>query len=86
MRLLVTGGSGFLGEYVLTEAARRGHETVALARSDAAAVTVTRRAGQSLTGDLDDLARLLGLFGTRTSTPSSTCRRWDLPPKARHDR
>ncbi|MDX6419542.1 MAG: hypothetical protein QOG28_4162, partial [Trebonia sp.] len=25
MRLLVTGGSGFLGGYVLAEAARRGH-------------------------------------------------------------
>ena len=64
MRLLVTGGSGFLGEYVLTEAARRGHETVALARSDAAAVTVVRRGGRSLTGDLNDPARLLGVFST----------------------
>ena len=63
MRLLVTGGSGFLGGYVLTEAARRGHETVALARSDAAAVTVARRGGQPLTGDLDDPARLLAVFG-----------------------
>ena len=35
MRLLVTGGSGFLGGYVLDEAARRGHEAVALARSEA---------------------------------------------------
>ncbi len=33
MRLLVTGGSGFLGGYVLAEAARRGHSCVALARS-----------------------------------------------------
>ena len=33
MRLLVTGGSGFLGQYVLAEAARRGHACVALARS-----------------------------------------------------
>ncbi|TVZ04626.1 SDR family oxidoreductase [Trebonia kvetii] len=37
MRLLVTGGSGFFGGYVLAEAARRGHECVALARSSAAA-------------------------------------------------
>ena len=43
MRLLVTGGSGFLGEYVLTEAARRGHETVALARSDAAPAGCKRK-------------------------------------------
>ena len=33
MRLLVTGGSGFLGGYVLAEAARRGHSCIALARS-----------------------------------------------------
>ena len=41
MRLLVTGGSGFLGGYVLAEAARRGHSCVALARSPSAARTVT---------------------------------------------
>jgi uncharacterized protein YbjT (DUF2867 family) len=29
MRLLVTGGSGFLGGHVLAEAARRGYECVA---------------------------------------------------------
>ena len=63
MRLLVTGGSGFLGGYVLDEAARRGHETVALARSDAAASAVARHGAQPLTGDLDDPARLLAAFG-----------------------
>ena len=63
MRLLVTGGSGFLGGYVLDEAARRGHETVALARSDAAAGAVARHGAQPLTGDLDDPARLLAAFG-----------------------
>ena len=54
MRLLVTGGSGFLGGYVLREAARRGHETVALARSLAAARTVADRGAQPVPGDLDD--------------------------------
>ena len=46
MRLLVTGGSGFLGGYVLREAAARGHEVTALARSRAAAakVRLARRA------------------------------------------
>jgi len=63
MRLLVTGGSGFLGGYVLAEAARRGHETVALARSDTAARTVARHGAQPLSGDLDDAARLPALFG-----------------------
>ena len=62
MRLLVTGGSGFLGGHVLKEAARRGHETVVLARSDTAARTVARHGARPLAGDLDDAARLPGLF------------------------
>ena len=62
VRLLVTGGSGFLGGYVLDEAARRGHEVVALARSDAAAEAVTARGAKPLTGDLDDPAQLPGIF------------------------
>jgi uncharacterized protein YbjT (DUF2867 family) len=37
MRLLVVGGSGFLGGYVLRAAALGGHQAVALARSPAAA-------------------------------------------------
>jgi len=54
MRLLVTGGSGFLGGYVLAEAARRGHETRALARSASAARLVASRGAQPIMGDLDD--------------------------------
>jgi len=53
MRLLVTGGSGFLGGYVLREAARRGHETVALARSAAATRTVAGLGARPIAGDLD---------------------------------
>jgi uncharacterized protein YbjT (DUF2867 family) len=64
MRLLVTGGSGFLGGYVLDEARRRGHEVVALARSDAAAVTVARRGAEPLAGDFDDPARLPDVFSS----------------------
>jgi nucleoside-diphosphate-sugar epimerase len=62
MRLLVTGGSGFLGGYVLAEAARRGHSCVALARSPAAARTVAARGATPLAGDLDNGAALAGLF------------------------
>jgi nucleoside-diphosphate-sugar epimerase len=63
MRLLVTGGSGFLGRYVLAEAARRGHTCVALARSPGAAVTVAARGATPLPGDLDDgAAALAGRF------------------------
>jgi uncharacterized protein YbjT (DUF2867 family) len=54
MRLLVTGGSGFLGGYVLREASRRGYETVALARSPAAARAVAERGAQPIAGNLDD--------------------------------
>src|ERR1700722_15480810 len=62
MRLLATGGSGFLGGYVLAEAARRGHSCVALARSAEAARTVAARGATVLVGDLDDGAALAGIF------------------------
>jgi uncharacterized protein YbjT (DUF2867 family) len=62
MKLLVTGGSGFLGQYVLAEAARRGLDTVALARSTAAAEAVAARGAQPLPGDLDEPAELPEVF------------------------
>jgi uncharacterized protein YbjT (DUF2867 family) len=62
MRLLVTGGSGFLGGFVLAEAARRGHDCVALARSASAARRVAARGAAPLAGDLDDDAALTGVF------------------------
>ena len=64
MRLLVTGGSGFLGGYVLGEARRRGHEVVALARSDKAADAVTKHGAEPLPGDFDDPAALPGVFSS----------------------
>jgi uncharacterized protein YbjT (DUF2867 family) len=62
MRLLVTGGSGFLGGYVLDEARRRGHEVVALARSDTATAAVARHGAEPLSGDFDDPAGLPEAF------------------------
>jgi len=64
MRLLVTGGSGFLGWHVLREAARRGHETVALARSPAAARVVAACGARPLPGDLDHARGLDEAFTT----------------------
>lgn len=64
MRLLVTGGSGFLGGYVLAEAARRGHSCVALARSPAAVRTVAAHGATPLAGDLDDAAELAAAFAS----------------------
>jgi nucleoside-diphosphate-sugar epimerase len=58
VRLLVTGGSGFLGRFVLAEAAVRGHYGVALVRSHAAAQAVTSCGAEPLAGDLDDAAGL----------------------------
>ena len=62
MKLLVTGGSGFLGEYVLREAARRGHETVALARSDTAARAVAGFGASPVSCDLGQADRLSAVF------------------------
>jgi uncharacterized protein YbjT (DUF2867 family) len=62
MRLLVVGGSGFLGGYVLREAARRGHQCVALARSPQAALIVEGYGAQPIVGDLDDPRRLDDAF------------------------
>ena len=58
MKLLVVGGSGFLGGYVLREAARRGHKTLALARSPEAARAVAANGARPLSGDLDDARHL----------------------------
>jgi len=61
-RLMITGGSGFLGGYVLREASRRGHEVVALARSQAAAATVTALGARPVIGDLGDPHSVAGAF------------------------
>jgi uncharacterized protein YbjT (DUF2867 family) len=63
--MLVTGGSGFLGGYVLREANRRGHLTVALARSEAAAAVVTALGARPVSGDLNDPRSLAHAFAAR---------------------
>jgi uncharacterized protein YbjT (DUF2867 family) len=62
VKVLVTGGSGFLGGYVLREATSRGHHCVALARNQPAAVAVSRAGARPLTGDLDDARGLADAF------------------------
>lgn len=64
MKLLVTGGSGFLGGYVLAEATRRGHEVVALSRSAAAAQVVANRGACPLPGNLSQPHELDEAFAT----------------------
>jgi uncharacterized protein YbjT (DUF2867 family) len=58
VRVLVTGGSGFLGGSVLQELARRGHDAVAMVRSAAAAERVRDLGAEPVQGDLDDPAAM----------------------------
>lgn len=55
---LLGGGNGFLGGYVLREAGRRGHQTVALARSPMAARAVAGNGAQPIVCGPDDGRRL----------------------------
>ncbi|MGI9605159.1 MAG: NAD-dependent epimerase/dehydratase family protein [Acidimicrobiales bacterium] len=54
MRVLVTGGSGFTGGFVVRELVGRGHDVVALARSGEAADVVRAAGAENVWGDLDD--------------------------------
>lgn len=62
MKVLVTGGSGFLGGYAIPELLNRGHQVVALARSSTAADRVRELGAQPLPGDLDDPASIDDAF------------------------
>lgn len=45
MKLLLTGASGFLGQFVLSEALRQGHQIRAIVRSANSSVSVSERQG-----------------------------------------
>jgi nucleoside-diphosphate-sugar epimerase len=62
MRVHVTGGSGFLGGYVIPKLVERGHEVNALARSSDAASRVTAIGATAVQGDLDDPASVDDAF------------------------
>lgn len=64
MRILVTGGSGFLGRRFVIAALAAGHDVVALARSDAAASTLTAAGAGVVRGDLGDAAATVAAFAT----------------------
>src|SRR5471032_1383404 len=58
MRVLVTGGTGHIGSYIIPELVSAGHEVTGLARSDKAADAVAALGAKMRRGDISDLERL----------------------------
>jgi nucleoside-diphosphate-sugar epimerase len=54
MRILITGGSGFVGASTIKRLCHDGHDVVALARSDDSAERVRQLGAEPLRGDLED--------------------------------
>lgn len=62
-RVLVTGGSGFIGGRLISELRRRGVEVVALARSEASSAKVAALGATAAKGELDDEASIRAAAG-----------------------
>jgi nucleoside-diphosphate-sugar epimerase len=62
MKTFVTGGSGFVGHYMIQMLCARGDEVIALARSEQAARQVTQLGAKAVRGDLlDEQAMIRGM-------------------------
>jgi dihydroflavonol-4-reductase len=63
-RVFITGGSGFIGGAIIKRLLERGHDVVALARSDTAASVVSERGAEVARGHvLDEDALAAGMSG-----------------------
>ena len=58
MRVFLTGGTGFIGSFLVPELINSGHHVVALCRSDAGAEVLTRVGAEVFRGDVKQLDRL----------------------------
>ncbi|XBS67952.1 NAD-dependent epimerase/dehydratase family protein [Acerihabitans sp. KWT182] len=55
MHVLVTGGTGHIGSYIISELVAAGHEVTGLARSDKSAAVVSTLGAKVRRGDISDL-------------------------------
>jgi nucleoside-diphosphate-sugar epimerase len=62
VRVLVLGGTGFIGTAVLRTIVQRGHDLIALARSDGSARKLTEFGTMPLAGDIGSPERWIGML------------------------